>query len=202
MAKPLKLTLFILLFPLIPLFGQQSPYLDYIQISEQNGKVFLQWVMSTGAICDGIDVYRSSDAELFERVGRIPGICGSPDFAVGFDFVDEDPMLNQVNHYRLEMGNLGVSPVVSILVLDYRVNQFQIIPHPLQQEGKLYFKHTPGERHRLLLFDLQGKIVMENESSEGAFVISADQLNAGIYFIYIKPKKNGTAITGKMVVSN
>jgi hypothetical protein len=202
MIKTRKFFLVFLLFPMLPLFGQQSPYLDHIQLTEQSGKVFLQWVMTTGAICEGIDVYRSADAQLFERVGRIPGICGSPDFAVGFDFVDESPLLNQVNFYRLEMGNLGVSPVVSILVMDYSLQQYQLIPHPLKHEGKLYFKHRPGEYNTLIIYDMQGKKVQEMEGNTGVFTLTTELLKASTYIFRIIPKGNSPAIHGTLMVVN
>ncbi len=183
-------------------YGQGSPFLDFIGLAERDGKVFLQWVMSSGATCDGIDVYRSTDGEVFERVGRIAGVCGSPDFALGYDFIDEAPVLNRINYYRLELGNLGVSDIIAIYVFDFREKKFQIIPHPVSSESALYFENPQLETSTLAIYNLLGSRIYEDDGKASFFSISASDLATGTYIFVVTNSTGKTLAQGKMVVLN
>lgn len=183
-------------------YGQGSPFLDFIGAAERDGKVFLQWVMSSGATCDGIDVYRSTDGEVFERVGRIAGVCGSPDFALGYDFIDESPVLNRINYYRLELGNLGVSEIIAIHVFDFREKKFQIIPHPVSSESALFFENPQLENSTLAIYNLLGSRVFEYADKASFFSISANDFATGTYIFVVTNSTGKTLAQGKMVVLN
>ncbi len=182
--------------------GQGSPFLDFIGAAEQDGKVFLQWVMSSGATCDGIDVYRSTDGEIFERVGRIAGVCGSPDFALGYDFVDESPVLNRINYYRLELGNLGVSEIIAIHVFDFSAKKYQIIPHPVSYRSELYFKNPQIENSTLSIYNLVGNRVYTAEGKASSFPIRGSELASGTYIFTVTNAAGKSLAQGKLVVLN
>jgi hypothetical protein len=182
--------------------GQVSPFLDFIGAAERDGKVFLQWVMSSGATCDGIDVYRSTDGELFERIGRIPGVCGSPDFALGYEFVDESPLINRINYYRLELGNLGVSEVLAIHVFDFREKKFQIIPHPVSSRSILFFENPQLENNSLAVYNLLGDRVYEVTGQATQYAIKATDFAEATYIFVITNSAGKKLAQGKLMVVN
>lgn len=183
-------------------YGQGSPFLDFIGAAERDGKVFLQWVMSSGATCDGIDVYRSTDGDVFERVGRIAGVCGSPDFALGYDFTDASPVLNRINYYRLELGNLGVSEIIAIHVFDFSEKKYQIIPHPLSSESELFFDNPQLENSTLAIYNLVGNRVYIAEGKASSFPIRASELATGTYVFTVTNAAGKLLAQGKLVVLN
>lgn len=181
--------------------AQEDPFLDFIGGTENDGKVFLQWVMKAGTTCDGIRVYRSTDNQHFEQIGRIAGICGSPDFAVGYTFTDENPVLNQNNHYRLELGNLGFSKSITIAVFDLGKKAYRLFPHPVKNQAVLYFENSSHTSKQLSLFDLNGRPVYQAETNADSFQLNANILPSGMYMFQIKGNEKQSGVQGKIIIA-
>lgn len=181
--------------------AQDDPFLDFIGGTENDGKVFLQWVMKAGTSCDGIRIYRSTDNQYFEQIGRISGICGSPDFAVGYTFTDESPSMNQSNYYRLELGNLGFSKTIAIAVFDFGTNGCRLFPQPVKYQAVLYFENSSQTAKQLTLLDLNGKLVYQAETNGDSFQLDAETLPSGMYVFRIEGNKNQSGIQGKILIS-
>ncbi len=88
-------------------YAQHNPIPGNFSLFENNGKVYLNWSIVSGSTCNGIQIYRSTDSVMFTQVGNIPGICGSSSSAISYNFIDDNPVKNKVNYYRLELGNNG-----------------------------------------------------------------------------------------------
>ena len=94
--------------------AQEHPFLSRFALTEGLGFVQLDWTMSAGNTCEGIDIYRSLDGSNFETVGTIPGICGDINSPVPFSWTDHSaPELTTV-YYRLRLGLNGFSSVQRI----------------------------------------------------------------------------------------
>ncbi|MDN5350278.1 MAG: hypothetical protein PWQ54_1674 [Bacteroidales bacterium] len=174
------------------LHAQPLPYLNTFSATEANGKVYLNWVIASGNTCDGVRVFRSADGINFDQIGEISGICGSPYSAVSYEFWDTLPLLNTTSYYKLELGNLGFSLVESLKVFDFSVKNYQIIPHPFARGGTIAFENPSFEIARIRIFNLNGRLMWEDEQNGREFQISAGSLKAGLYLFEI-------VLSGKIV---
>src|SRR3989338_10345725 len=87
--------------------AQEADILDYMNVSNLKGDILLDWQISQGSTCKGIKIYRSVNNSAFIQVGEIEGICGNFYRPIRYIFKDENPVKNQVNNYRLDLGGYG-----------------------------------------------------------------------------------------------
>ncbi len=92
----------------------QETILEKFTATEVNDDIVLNWTIEQGSTCNGIDITRSSDSLNFILIGDIEGICGDQEKSIPYTFVDENPIRNQINYYRLELGSVGSSDIISI----------------------------------------------------------------------------------------
>jgi len=180
--------------------AQQLPYLNTFSATETNGRVYLHWIIASGNTCDGVRVYRSADGVNYEQIGQIAGICGSPYSAVSYEFWDTLPLLNRKSYYRLELGNLGFSLVEELIVYDFSNQKYQLIPHPFRNGGSIAFENPAFETWKLQLYNLNGKLVWEEEQNENTFQLPAGKLKSGMYSFQIYSLESKEVISGKLVV--
>ncbi len=184
------------------LHAQQLPYLNTFSATETNGKVYLNWVIASGNTCDGVRVFRSADGINFDQIGEIAGICGSPYSAVSYEFWDTMTLLNTISYYKLELGNLGFSLVESLKVFDFSEKNYQLIPHPFKNGGTLAFENPAFELVRLRIFNLNGRLMWEDEQNSSEFQIPDGTLEAGLYVFEIVSLEKNIQARGKLLVSN
>lgn len=191
---------FLLLGSLLNLTAQGNPALGRFSATESNGSVYLGWTMLAGFTCSGIQVFRSTDSIQFNRIGIIPEICGSVSEALSYTYEDPEPILNQVNYYRLELGPYGLSPIVSIEVIDHGDLPYQIRPHPIAAEGRIYFVSGSTDMHELVLYAPNGIVASRLTTLEDYFSLQAASLPSGIYPFTIGPVGEATTIVGKLAI--
>ncbi len=179
--------------------GQENTILDSFNAADNNGTVFLKWVISSGSTCDGINIFRSSDTIGFIQIGRIEGICGSPDTPQPFSFTDENPLKNQINYYRLELGYSGYSEIISIELISLNNRDHQVRPNPVVNGAKIYFENDESKPHILLVFDLNGRIIDEQSNSQAYFSINTSSLPGGLYLFSISGTESNQIIKGKFI---
>lgn len=165
---------------------------------EAKGKVYLSWEMTIGNTCNGIKIFHAIDSIQFEHIGEISGTCGSKVENVRYTFEHSDPKLNRINYYKLELGSLGFSDIISIELFDYK-NGYQIRPHPVDKLTKIYFKND-RKLHSLKLYNLQGTLINFLETYEERFEFSTANLPTGIYLFIIEEIEHHTRITGSLSV--
>jgi len=185
----------------LSLFGQGSPIDVDLNIGETNGVVQLAWQMRAGQTCNGIDILRSTDGTNFSPIGDIQGVCGSPTEAVNYDFTDNNPQQNSTNYYKLILGLLGESNVVSIEVIDIS-GGFQVRPNPMTDQGRIFFKNDGGEMAVLTVTDLTGKTILERQTRGEVFEMDVRSLQAGTYPFTIRSANDAVNVKGKLVVSD
>lgn len=184
------------------LFAQEATILDNFTSVENRGKIFLRWVIASGSTCDGTKIFRSTDNLSFTQVGEIPGICGSSSFAKPYDYIDESPVNNVKNYYRLELGNNGYSKVVSLEITDFQNDGYQVRPNPVTYQARIYFENKKFENHELRLFNQSGKLVSSVFSDNALFNLDASDLRSGIYVFTISKAGKPAKIKGKIIVQH
>jgi hypothetical protein len=165
----------------------------------QTGQIQLRWTISAGQTCNGTIIERSTDILHWEKIGEIPGVCGSSATPVPYNFIDNSPVNNRVNYYRLELGGQGYSFVVGIPYYDYSENGFVLIPNPVHDKADLYFSTSETESFKISIFDIAGKLVQEDKGSGGNYQIRVSEKPAGTYLFVImrQGKKN---VSGKFII--
>lgn len=166
-----------------------------------SGKVFLDWTMNFGQTCNGIDITRSSDNLNFVPVGNIQGICGSPTDTVSYSFIDQSPLPNQINYYRLMMGNLGQSQTISVEIINIQGTGYQVRPNPIVDEGRIYFDNDRSEEYRLTVLSANGSILKQTLTRNDFFDVNTADLTTGIYFFTIESENGLEGAKGKFVVA-
>jgi hypothetical protein len=148
-----------------------------------NETVFLRWTMSAGSTCEDTYVERSSDGISYERIGLIGGICGSPDQEITFEFTDSVPLSNRTSYYRLLLGYFGYTSPKIIEFVRYNDKGYFVGPNPFNDHTRIAFDNEDNQEFRLMLSDMQGRNVLEMNTTGNEFLIRKDDLNAGIYAV-------------------
>ena len=182
-----------------PVQAQNEVSLDYFEASQNQDEILLKWAISKGSFCNGITITRSSDSLFFETIGRIEGVCGSPDFQQPYSFVDEDPLPNQKNYYKLELGTTAFSEVIFVEMIQRNEEGFQIIPHPLKTQGRIYFDNPDYKAHKLYVYHLNGQLVYEASTTDSFFELDGKYWTAGLYLFQIIHEEK--YIQGKILIS-
>lgn len=192
----------ILLFQvlLVSLSVEGQQFLSHFSIAEGGGKVVLNWTIDAGNTCLGIDIIRSTDGQNFTSIGTIGGVCGDLTKAVSYSFVDQAPVVNQTNYYKLLLGLDQESDVLSVEIVDLGSTGYQIRPHPVHQDGLLYFQNDSGENHVLSIYQLNGHLLSEQETSADHFILDLGIWPAGLYPFRITDAQTGKVkAKGKLV---
>lgn len=200
-----NLTLFLLVFCLwtVPMerMVAQADFLGDMQLVVLDQNVYLEWTIKAGNTCDGVRVYRSSDGEFFQEIGRIEGVCGSPFSNITYEFYDEAPLANQQSFYRLELGNLGISQVLTVFFVDFSNQQTYIKPNPAKETSTLYFKNPLQMEHQLSVFGLSGKLLFQAATREAFFTIPVFSLHTGTYLLRVSQISTGRIVgTNRLIV--
>ena len=183
-------------------FAQHNPILDNFSVFENNGKVFLNWAITLGSTCNGIQIYRSADNTNFIKIGDIAGICGSSSSPTPYNFTDNNPEKNKINCYRLELGGNGSSEILSLEIIDIASGGFQIRPNPVSTEAKIYFDNNKKQEHQFMLYNMSGISVLTTTTKEDFFLLNSVLLQSGIYLFTISTNENLPTIQGKLLVQH
>ncbi|NOR86015.1 MAG: T9SS type A sorting domain-containing protein [Bacteroidales bacterium] len=177
----------------------QAISLDYFNATENNEEVFLKWAITRGETCNGILITRSTDSLNFEAVGKIDGVCGSPDFQQPYSFIDETPVKNKIIYYRLELGISSFSNIISIELIEKNGQGYQVRPQPLKEDGQIFFSNPDGKKWYLQVYNLNGKNIYQSSTIKESIQLKTDQWSSGLYVFVLSSEKE--KIRGKLIVS-
>ncbi len=194
-----KLSLIILLFIFNELGAQTFFLINNFNLVNIDSKVEVNWTITAGNTCDGITIYRSTDSVNFEIIEVILGICGSTFEKQSFNYIDEKPIYNKINYYRLRFGGYAATETKSIKVIDFTQTDFYIEPHPIINNSILYFDNPTKLKAILSIYDINGKMIHEVQNENNYFQLSSNQFGTGLYFFHIKLENNKT-INGKFII--
>ncbi|MCH1613973.1 MAG: T9SS type A sorting domain-containing protein, partial [Flavobacteriales bacterium] len=79
-------------------------------------------------------------------------------------------------------------------------NEYQLSPHPANNETTLYFNNQPGVAYELMLFRIDGIKIRTLKSSSNNFFIETSTLNNGFYIFLIKQGSTNYFINGQLIV--
>jgi len=179
------------------LFLSQS-ILDDFALDLNQGKVLLAWTIKSGNVCNGIQIYRSSneDSINFELIKDIQGVCGDLSSPVSYTFTDESPIPNKVNYYKLLLGQ-EFSNVLGIEVLLIPESSYLLKPNPIRNSSALYFNNSNNHNFELKIFDDFGSIVYLHETNSNRFTLDSKMFASGLYYFTLENKSNKSIINGK-----
>jgi hypothetical protein len=149
----------------------------------ENHVVRLNWNTTEEMNSSYFLIERSSDAQIFETVGKIDA------FQIGshtYEFIDTHIPLQPLTYYRLRMVDLDGSfaysrkiVVENALVADNA--KLIAYPNPLIASNVLYIKSL--NTCKATLFDLTGKSIQTISLEAGENRVSLPHLSSGIYFL-------------------
>ncbi|MFM2392219.1 MAG: hypothetical protein RLZZ546_196 [Bacteroidota bacterium] len=165
------------------LIGQIDEVVDRFVLVEKEGKVFMSITIAAGFSCNGIGILRSTNGIDFLEVGMIQGICGSPTSPSFYEFIDENPVKNKFNYYKLILGNIGENTPKTILVVDDKGGKFSILSNPISDKLQI-LKKEENEPCLLILYDGMSRIVYQDKFDSEYYETQLRNLN-GIYYLSI-----------------
>lgn len=165
----------------------QSPHpiLSYFTAVVSTNQIQLNWAIAGGNTCEGTIVQRSADGIFFETIGEIGGVCGSPDFEIPYFFIDENPLANQVNHYRLELGSQGFSSAININFIPLNEQGYSLRYDALNQYAVINFDNQVHERVRFVLYDLLGHKIQEGSTNADEIEFFMQALSSQIMILHL-----------------
>jgi hypothetical protein len=178
-------------------FGQNSDVIEFFNIDEYNGQVYLSWNIRQGYSCNGIKIEHSTDSVNFEEIGSIEGVCGSASASTEYDFTDNTPAQNQVNYYRLHLGGVGYSWVKQSLVIDLSKDNYMLAPNPIVESSILYFDNDAGDLSTLNIYNFFGELVSSTITFNDFFPFNQLILSEGNYLFTITMSNSSTVVRGK-----
>lgn len=179
--------------------SQESTILDYFNISDLKGDILLDWQISQGSTCNGIKIYRSVNNSAFVQVGEIEGICGSFTLPKRYIFKDENPVKNQTNNYRLDLGGYGNTKTVGIEIIAFETKDYQIRPNPIVSTSQLLFNNEKNKEAQIHIYDAKGNAFPILTTRTNVVNINAESFNSGFYFFNVVID-NQLVTLGKFIV--
>ena len=180
-------------------YPQKQEILENFKVFETNGQVLLNWQIVQGSTCFGIGILQSTNQLDFTEIGHIPGVCGASNDPLGYQFIDSNPIKNQFNYYRLNLGGYGYSEILAIKIIEEPRIDLQFFPNPVVSTSKLYFENKNDATHFLFIYNLAGSIVATLSTNLDYYTISNDDFTSGIYFFLLKSSSNNLLSKGKKI---
>lgn len=172
---------------------------SFSAIKQPNG-VLLKWVIKGGQQCQGTWVYRAGQAQQFEVINHVEGICGSFTEDETYTYFDNEPLSNTYSYYRLEMGFQGFTDTVEVFFEDFGSDNYLLLTDGGSANFRILFSNDLNREATVQVFDLSGKILLENTTLGNDFAVSLPGQRAGIYIFRISGVSE-TDITGKLYFS-
>lgn len=177
--------------------GQLNPALENFEVFTIENKVALRWTMKPGNTCLGIGILRSADNITFDQIGIIGGVCGSPDKAVNYTFIDSFPIAKGMSYYKLVLGLLGESHVVTYRFIDFTKQKALVSPNPMKGDGVITFASEPVEEALFCLYSAEGSLLysgkIRHTNHIALYISESLQLKSGTIFFSV------TTLSGKII---
>lgn len=192
----------ILLFMLIGFtsLSQNEDVINDFSASELNGKVLLTFAIKQGNTCNGVDIFHSIDSVDFTKIGSIQGICGSSQAQIEYDFTHLYPEKNEINYYKLSLGGIGFSWIVSAEVIGLGANSALLRPNPISEGSELFFNNETNALLTLNVYSSAGTLVKLEQTTSEFFIVNASEFESGMYFYSIHPEGIKSEIIGRFIV--
>jgi len=158
--------------------------LSHFSVSQVGNQIRVSLTIEAGeSSCQGIELERKVESGLYEVIDMVPGICGGSEFEESYVLLDENPVSGQSLSYRLFLGNVGRSEVISLIFVPL-IDGIAIYPNPASTEFTILLDKQIGEECNIEIIDIAGRIVYSLESTiDSMFAINSVHWHAGTYQI-------------------
>ncbi|MBP7388756.1 MAG: hypothetical protein KA841_00050 [Chitinophagales bacterium] len=170
-------------------------------MSENSGRVSLDWQIGAGNTCNGTIILHSIDSVEFNPIGEIVGICGSTTEPTNYTFNHSNPQKNRTNYYRLMFGGTGLSQTISIRVIDIPVG-YLLGQNPFSNFATIYFANENKKFYRLSVYALNGNLLLTTETTLNSFQFSTQEFINGQYLFSIGLSSSSPDIKGKFLIQH
>ena len=166
-------------------------------VKENNGKNLLQWTTATENNSDYFNIERSSDARVYETIGRV-NASGFSTTEKKYYFTDATP-LKGINYYRLAMidkdRTLEYSKIISITS---EANHSLAITHVDMSSGGntaiIRINSSQSQEADLSIIDMSGRTVLTTrvilQTGNNTITKTVSSLTNGIYYVRLLTKDN------------
>ncbi len=183
MIKKSSALILIFLTAISAAFAQSHPILSFFNGEAQNGQVLLSWNISGGNNCNGIIIYHSSDNVSYTEIGEIPGLCGEIIDSEPYSFLHSNPIENQLNYYKLQLGSQGFTTPLEVLFYNTKEIGFAVFPNPSDDLVNIYIDNA-YQNATIDIIDINGKKVLSSKYISGVMnPISIGEWESGTYII-------------------
>ncbi len=166
--------------------AQDHPIISFFNGSIFNDLILLNWNIIGGNTCNGIIILHSADNINYVEVGSIAGICGEVSDSEPYSFLHTDPVPNQFNYYKLNLGGQGFTTPLEVLFYKTGEDGFTIYPNPSTEYFNLYVSAVYQDAS-IEVFDSNGKIILIQSVPSGELIqIFTQDWSGGNYVIRIK----------------
>lgn len=178
--------------------AQEHPFIARYELTELSGAVRVDWVLQGGNTCNGQEVERSTDGSTFVAVHRILGICGDPEAAVPYEWIDASPPELSVLYYRVKLGFDGYTSVKSIFFEQLITEEQRFYPSPATGEASLLLNAPTGTPVDVEVYNLSGRSMFTQRGNSGPLVrLDLGGLTTGTYMY--RAVADGRAFVGRFV---
>ena len=200
----LNFNIFILIANLISsnFIYTQNITLDNFSISELDGKVYADITLGVGNTCNGIKLLRATDTINFQEIVNVEGVCGNSSTSTNYNLIDENPILNAINFYKVLFGIDNYSETYEILILDFQENNYQIWPNPISSNGTLYFRNPLSSLCEFYLFKLTGEQLLTMVTNDNKLLLNLHEIPSGTYLFKLLETNTKSEFSGKIVVNH
>lgn len=160
---------------LLNFYGENKKYYNH-----------LYWTTSTEINNDYFTLERSSDAFLFDSIGKIKG-AGNSSVELFYAFEDDD-IHNGINYYRLKQTDFnGKYSYSNTIALNSKFNGMGIYPNPFNNEFDISFYDALFFPINISVYNLTGQVIWSQViNNNTALKISLKNQPKGIYLVKIE----------------
>lgn len=203
MLKIYLLLLFSILFNSLKSFAQ-SPRIDYFNVEKINADAALvKWRMTAGSTCLNLEVQRSKTNDTYTTVYAYPGVCGSSDSSILYDWIDANALPYQVSYYRIKLEEGEYSKTFRLdLDSELAQDEFIIYPNPASKYLQIKLRNEILRAYTVKIFSSKGETVFQqNYNVFTSLKILLPSLPQGIYYLQIESKDKKMAHQEAIIVA-
>ena len=158
------------------------------KIFQVNQAVFLNFILSKGSSCNGFNVLHSTDSVNFKVIHEDPTICGTSNADEAKNWTHANPIINQLNYYKIQLNPGEMSPVNRIFVNQTNKPNIVLFPNPISTDIDLLTIKILGTESLAFdgfIYNQFGNYVLkiEKQSTISNSTIKINELSNGLYLI-------------------
>ena len=167
------------------IFAQRILNFKIFQVDQA---VFLNFILSKGSSCNGFNVLHSTDSLNFKVIHEDPTICGTSNADEAKNWTHVNPIINQLNYYKIQLNPGEMSPVNRIFVNQTNKPNIVLFPNPISNDIDLLtikILGTESLEFDGFIYNQFGNYVLkiENQSTISNSTIKINELSNGLYLI-------------------